>query len=210
MGSPKSEAGRDRGETQHPVTLTQGFWMMEHEVTQGEWQAVMGTNPSYYSSCGLTCPVEQVTWYDAVEFAQRASDRDGVTYRLPTEAEWEYAVRGGQSYVYAGSDEATSVGWISENGREKTHPVCQKQRNGYGLCDLTGNVWEWVSDWYAAYPIGSVTDPAGPSSGTYRVVRGGSCSWEDSAQFARAASRDRDDPTRRDGGLGVRLLRTGP
>jgi formylglycine-generating enzyme required for sulfatase activity len=208
MGSPASEAGREFDEVQHEVTLTQGFWLMEHEVTQAEWQAVMGSNPSGISSCGPTCPVEQVNWDDAVEFAKRASARDGVAYRLPTESEWEYAARGGQSYVYAGSNEATSVGWLVENSGRKTHMVCQKGRNGYGLCDMTGNVLEWTSDWSGAYPSGSVSDPAGASSGSGRVGRGGS--WRRSARGARLALRIWRVPASRADDLGFRLARTSP
>ncbi len=208
MGSPSSESGRSDDEVQHKVTLTKGFWLMEHEVTQGEWEAVMGSNPSGFSSCGPTCPVEKVSWNDAVEFAKRVSARDGVAYRLPTESEWEYAARGGQSSVYAGSNEATSVGWISDNSGSQTHAVCGKARNGYGLCDMTGNVWEWTSDRYGAYPTGSVSDPAGASAGSYRVYRGGG--WYYSAQDARVALRFRNDPASRRGYLGFRLARTSP
>jgi formylglycine-generating enzyme required for sulfatase activity len=208
MGSPDSEAGRDSNEVQHQVTLTKGFWMMEHEVTRGEWEVVMGSNPSGIFSCGPTCPVETVSWSDAVEFAKRASARDGVAYRLPTESEWEYAARGGQETVYAGSNEATAVGWIYANSGSKTHPACQKGQNGYGLCDMTGNVWEWTSDWDGAYPSGSVSDPAGASSGSYRVYRGGG--WHDSGQVARVADRGGLDPALRLDDLGFRLARTGP
>jgi formylglycine-generating enzyme required for sulfatase activity len=208
MGSAASEAGRGDDEVQHRVTLTKGFWLMEHEVTQGEWQAVMGSNPSGFSSCGPTCPMEKVSWNDAVEYAKRASARDGVTYRLPTESEWEYAARGGQEAVYAGSNEATAVGWIARNSGGTTHALCQKPRNGYGLCDMTGNVWEWVSDWYGDYPTGSVSDPAGASSGSDRVPRGGG--WDNSAQNARVANRYRRDPASRNVYLGFRLARTSP
>jgi formylglycine-generating enzyme required for sulfatase activity len=208
MGSPASEAGRSDNEVQHRVTLTRGYWLMDHEVTQGEWQSVMGSNPSEFTKCGAWCPVEQVSWADAVEFAKRVSARDGVAYRLPTESEWEYAARGGQEAVYAGSSEVTSVGWIDGNSGSKTHPVCQKGRNGYGLCDMTGNVWEWTSDWYGAYPSGSVSDPTGASSGSYRVFRGG-C-WGNSAQLARVAFRYRRGPADRSGILGFRLARTSP
>ena len=208
MGSPESEADRDedREGPQHEVTLTKGYWMMEHEVTQGEWQAVMGSNPSWHSSCGATCPVESVSSDAAVEFAKRVSARDGVAYRLPTEAEWEYAARGGQSYVYAGSNQVKKVGWTLENSGGKSHPVCQKSRNGYGLCDMSGNVSERVSDWPGAYPSGSVSDPTGPSSGADRVHRGGNCF--SFAQCARVASRFQCFLVQR-GFIGFRLLRTG-
>ncbi len=207
MGSPSSEADRSDHETQHQVTLTKGYWMMEHEVTQGEWQAVMGSNPSSFSACGPTCPVEKVSWHDAVAFAKAASWRDGVTYALPTEAQWEYAARGGRTgKLYAGSNEATSVGWIDANSGGTTHAVCGKARNGYGLCDMTGNVWEWTSDWVGAY-AGSATDPTGASTGSLRVNRGGS--WLNSPRFARVANRNGNDPTDRRVYLGFRLARTG-
>jgi formylglycine-generating enzyme required for sulfatase activity len=208
MGSPSSESGRYDDETQHRVTLTKGYWLMEHEVTQGEWEAVMGSNPSTFKTCGPTCPVEQVSWGAAVAFAKKASARDGVTYALPTEAQWEYAARGGQTTgqqtLYAGSNEATSVGWISDNSFSTTHAVCGKARNGYGLCDMTGNVWEWTSDGYGDYGD-SATDPA--ASGSDRVFRGGG--WRHSARSARVADRGRDDPSFRFIGLGFRLSRTG-
>jgi formylglycine-generating enzyme required for sulfatase activity len=208
MGSPPSESGRGDDEVQHRVTLTQGFWMMEHEVTQGEWSAVMGSNPSSFSSCGASCPVEQVSWEDAVAFAKKVSAREGVSYRLPTEAEWEFAARGGASHVYAGSGELGDVGWYTENSGGETHAVCGKSRNGYGLCDMTGNVWEWVGDWYGAYPTGSVTDPTGAAAGSFRVYRGGG--WYFTARFARVASRGRFAPSLRFGFLGFRLVRSGP
>ena len=208
MGSPSSESGRDSEETQHSVTLTTGYWLMEHEVTQGEWQAVMGSNPSAFTACGPTCPVQQISWDDAVKFARKASKLDGVTYALPTEAQWEYAARGGRTgELYAGSNEATSVGWISDNSQRMTHAVCGKARNGYGLCDMTGNVWEWTADRYGDYG-GSATDPKGAATGSIRVYRGGS--WFNSAQFARVAYRYGYDPSNRDDSLGFRLSRTGP
>ncbi len=207
MGSATSESGRFDDETQHSVTLTKGCWLMEHEVTQGEWQSVMGSNPSNFKACGPTCPVEQVSWDDAVAFAQKASARDGVEYTLPTEAEWEYAARGGlMGELYAGSDEATSVGWIDANSGNITHTVCGKARNGYGLCDMTGNVWEWTSDGYGDYG-GSATDPTGASNSSYRVNRGGG--WGSYAQSARVAYRFRYEPTNRGDYLGFRLSRTG-
>jgi formylglycine-generating enzyme required for sulfatase activity len=223
MGSPAAESGRDSDEAAHSVTLTRGFWLMEHEVTQGEWETVMGSNPvatgrAYYlekeqGSCqgagvGATLPVACVSWSQAVEFALRASARDGVTYRLPTESEWERAARGGGASVYAGSESLDAVGWYEGNSGGKLRPVCGKARNGYGLCDMSGNVREWVQDWYGDYPPGSVTDPAGPSGGSYRVFRGGS--WYVSAARARVALRRGVDPASRDNDLGFRLARSNP
>ena len=220
MGSPETEKIRNSKEVQHQVTLTRSFYIMEAEVTQALWTAVMGSNPSHFSSCGDSCPVETVNWYDAVEFANRLSDREGLErcytvtgesvawpkgldckgYRLPTEAEWEYAARGGESYVYAGSDNLDEVAWYGyvKNSGEKTHPVCGKKRNGYGLCDMSGNVFEWVWD----------KDPEGPSSGSFRVLRGGS--WDFDAGFARVARRFGYGPRNRVGSFGFRLSRSAP
>ena len=225
MGSPSSEPDRDGDEGQVSVTISRPFLLMESEVTQGMWQAVMGSNPSGFSSCGSRCPVEQVIWFDAVRFANAVSEREGLRpayrisgesvtwdrgangYRLPTEAEWAWAARGGQSYVYAGSSDLGSVAWYGGNSRGKTQPVCGKRRNGYGLCDMSGNVWEWVWDRYGASLPGE-TDPSGAASGSARVYRGGSC-FND-ARYTRVAYRDRDSPSSRYIILGFRLLRPVP
>jgi serine/threonine protein kinase len=200
--------GCDSDATPHSVTLTKAYYLMEHEVTQGEWQAVMGGNPSWFTTCGSRCPVEQVSWDDVQAFVAKVSARDGVTYRLPTEAEWEWAARGGQEFAYAGSNEVGAVGWYRDNSAKTTHPVCGKARNGYGLCDMTGNVEEWVGDWRADYGSASATDPRGPSAGSLRVSRGGG--WSSFARVARVARRDGGDPANRDDGLGFRLLRPVP
>jgi formylglycine-generating enzyme required for sulfatase activity len=192
----------------HSVTLTQSYYLMEHEVTQGEWQAVMGSNPSWFTSCGSRCPVESVSWDDVQSFIAKVSARDGVTYRLPTEAEWEWAARGGQEFAYAGSSEVGAVAWYGANSGSQPHPVCGKSRNGYGLCDMTGNVWEWVGDWYDYYGSASATDPRGPSAGWHRVSRVGG--WGDDARFARVAYRYGVDPAIRNFNLGFRLLRSVP
>jgi formylglycine-generating enzyme required for sulfatase activity len=205
MGSPDGE-GYPLEKPAHSVTLTKGYYLMEHEVTQGEWRSVMGSNPSGFSGCGPTCPVEQVSWDDAQAFAAAVSRRDGVTYRLPTEAEWEYAARGGWSSDYAGSDSIDSVAWYKNNSRDTTHPVCWKWRNGYGVCDMTGNVWEWTQDWIGDYGR-DATDPRGATSGTRRVNRGGS--GLDEPAFARVARRGANGPGNRYGNLGLRLLTTG-
>jgi formylglycine-generating enzyme required for sulfatase activity len=192
----------------HTVTLTKAYYMMEHEVTRAEWSAVMGGNPSYRTSCGPTCPVEQVSWNDAQAFIAKVSARDGVTYRLPTEAEWEYAARGGAGFAYAGSSDLGSVAWYGGNSDSKTHPVCGKVRNGYGLCDMTGNVWEWTADWLGDYASTAQTDPRGPASGSNRVYRGGS--WYFDARSARVAYRDGNNPDIRYLNLGFRLVTSVP
>ncbi|MSP56856.1 MAG: hypothetical protein EXR69_14825 [Myxococcales bacterium] len=175
------------------------------------WQSVMGANPSKFTACGPTCPVERVSWNDAVLFAQTASARDGVTYTLPTEAQWEYAARGGQARgeetVCAGSNEATAVGWIYDNSGATTHPVCGLVRNGYGLCDMTGNVWEWTSDGYGAY-AGSATDPTGAPTGSDRVGRGGG--WNVGAHNATVSNRRNFVPSYAYGDFGFRLSRSSP
>jgi formylglycine-generating enzyme required for sulfatase activity len=196
----------------HTVTLTKPYYMMEHEVTQGEWSAVMGGNPSRFSSCGPTCPVENVSWNDAQAFIAKVSARDGVTYRLPTEAEWEYAARGGAGYAYAGSNDLGSVGWYGAydvgNSRWTTHPACGKARNGYGLCDMTGNISEWTADWDGDYASTAQTDPRGRASGSGRVYRGGS--WSIGAQGTRVAQRYGSYPDHRDDYLGFRLVMSVP
>ncbi len=194
-------------ETPHQVVVSKGYWLMEHEVTQGEYQAVMGTNPTESAACGANCPVQQVSWEDAVAFAQAASARDGVAYRLPTEAEWERAARGEGSAVFAGSDLAGEVAWTSENSDGTSHAVCAKRLNDYGLCDMSGNAAEWVSDWYGPYP-GSVTDPAGPASGRFRVQRGGA--WFGYVDSATVSSRSRGVPDLSLLPVGLRLARSSP
>jgi formylglycine-generating enzyme required for sulfatase activity len=197
----------------HVVTLTKAFYMMDHEVTHAEWAAVMGAKTSEFSSCGPTCPVEYVSWDDIQPFIGKVSARDGVTYRLPTEAEWEYAARGGAGFAYAGSSDLGSVGWYGYyddlgNSAETPHPVCGQARNGYGLCDMSGNVWEWTADWDGAYTSSAQTDPRGPASGSFRVKRGGS--WTNGARDARVAVRFGNGPDFRDFDLGFRLVMSVP
>ena len=186
-------------ETQHTVTITRAFCMKATEVTQGEWQAEMGDNPSSFQGCGPNCPVEQVNWDDAILYANALSRREGLAecyvgstfagltctgYRLPTESEWEYAARAGSTAATYGP--LDSVGWYEGNSGGSTHPVGGKTANSFGLYDMLGNVWEWTGDWYGTYP-GTLTDPTGPTTGSYRVVRGGS--WITTAPGARAAYR---------------------
>ncbi len=212
MGSPSSEPKRDSDETQHRVTLTKGFYMQTTEITQGQWKAVMGGNPSHFKSCGDHCPVESVFWNDCQEFIRKLNQLAGTNrYRLPTEAEWEYAARAGSSARWSFGDNEAQLkeyAWYSENSGGKTQSVARKKPNAWGLYDMHGNVWEWCQDWYGKYPSGSVTDPTGPSSGSYRVLRGGS--WDSSAGYCRSAYRFHYTPGGRYSLLGARLLRSYP
>jgi len=216
MGSPSSEQGRDNDEKQHRVNLTKGFYMQTTEVTQGQWKEVMGGNPSKFKNCGDDCPVEEVSWNDVQVFIRKLNQREGNdTYRLPTEAEWEYSARAGSDTAFANGgisglkcgydSNLDAMGWYCGNANKKTHTVAQKQPNAWGLYDMHGNVWEWCQDWFGNYPSGSVTDPTGPSGGSNRVDRGGS--WDDLARFCRSAFRGWLNPGGRHGGLGFRLLR---
>jgi formylglycine-generating enzyme required for sulfatase activity len=169
--------------TPRAVTLPEGYYLMEHEVTRAEWRAVMGEDPPFSKACGGDCPARFVSWHDAQAFVAKVSALEGVAYRLPTEAEWEWAARGGASQAYAGSDDLAAVAWSADNARGRVHEVCGLQRNGYGLCDMTGNVWEWVQD--VGAPLGA--DPQGAEAGSERVVRGGS--WRDGAAASGNAER---------------------
>ncbi|VVS94129.1 bifunctional serine/threonine-protein kinase/formylglycine-generating enzyme family protein [Desulfoluna spongiiphila] len=207
MGSPLGESGRSNDETQHRVTLSTGYYLQATEVTQGQWKAVMGSNPSRFKNCGDECPVEKVSWEDAQEFIRKLNAREGGNrYRLPTEAEWEYGCRGGSDAPYANGMRLLSPGWYDDNSGSKTHPVAQKDPNAWGLYDMPGNVYEWCQDWYGSYPTGHVTDPVGPSSGSNRVIRGGS--WGDYARNCRSANRRSCSPSYRSHGLGFRVART--
>ncbi len=228
MGSPASETGRYSSEVRHRVTLTRDFLLASTAVTQGQRRAVMGTNPSRFKGDDL--PVEQVSWYDAVEFCNGLSAREGLTpayrisgksvdwarsadgYRLPTESEWEYSCRAGTSTRFWSGDSDSDlgrVGWFGSNSGGETRPVGGKPSNAWGLYDVHGNVWEWCWDWHGDYPSGSVTDPAGPSSGADRVLRGGS--WDSSlARSCRSANRNHDDPGLRYYTLGLRPARSTP
>ena len=251
MGSPADELGRGSDEAQHTVTLTRSFEMKTTEVTQGEWQSLMGNNPSYFPACGANCPVETVNWYEVLAYANALSTAQGLAacytlsgctwtagagmtctevtvtggggdpyactgYRLPTEAEWEYAYRAGTtSAFYNGGITVTgcgedpnlaAIGWYCGNA-SNAHAVGQKQANALGLYDMSGNVWEWCWDWYATYP-GTVSNPVGLGTDSHRVGRGGS--WINNAQIARAASRWGVGASYRDNGLGFRLSRSLP
>jgi len=211
MGSHPDESGRGLGETQHQVTIRRHFYMQTTEVTQGQWQKVMGNNPSHFSGwfskCD-DCPVEQVSWNDVQEFIRKLNSMEGTDrYGLPTEAQWEYAARAGTTtrfHTGNSDDDLSRAGWYGGNSGSTTHPVGQKTPNAWGLYDMHGNVWEWVQDWKGDYPAGSVTDPEGPLSGLYRVLRGGS--WDNDAGFCFSANRPGNDPGDRGSDMGFRLL----
>jgi formylglycine-generating enzyme required for sulfatase activity len=213
------------------VTLTQDFYMQTTEVTQGQWQAVTGRNPSYFQNCGPTCPVEDVSWDEVQDFITRlnAQTTDGYEYRLPTEAQWEYAARAGSETAFCSGDITqpegndpilNTLGWYFENsdagyagciefqddGRCRgPQPVGGKNANSFGLFDMHGNVWEWCSDWYGTYSDSSIIDPQGPSSGDYRIRRGGA--WLNFAWGCRAATRAWDESGARFlDGVGFRLV----
>jgi len=187
MGDPEEKSV-------HEVCVSD-FAIGKYEVTQGQWQATMGSNPSRYKSCGIDCPVDQVSWYDIQEFINRLNARGDRQYRLPTEAEWEYAARsGGKSEKFAGGNDLSAVGWYDKNSGEVPHKVGTKQPNGLGIYDMSGNVWEWVQDCYREdyYKTGPKNDPQGPACMDKRVLRGGS--WFNTAKYAQAAVRIRDNP----------------
>ena len=217
MGSPTNEQDRLSEEgPQTVVTLTRGFWMGHHEVTQGEFQCLMSSNPSSYTG-DLSLPVETVTWFDATNFCRVLTQREqtagrlptGWGYRLPTEAEWEYCCRAlTTTRFYYGDDPSytslTNYAWYNANSGSKTHPVAQKLANAWGLVDMHGNVNEWCQDRHGPYPGGSATDPQGPGSGSYRVFRGGG--WGDYGRFCRSADRGDYGPSDRGNYLGFRVV----
>jgi len=211
MGSPESEQvgelSRELDESQHEVTISQDYYLGVYEVTQAQYKKVMGENPSEFQSNKLAMlhpqtgqlakeidssnhPVEMVSWQDAVKFCQRLSElpeekQAGRVYRLPTEAEWEYACRAGSKTAFSfgvGVKSLSDHAWYRENSNLQTHPVGEKKPNAWGLHDMHGNVGEWCSDWYGEYPIGLATDPVGPVEGSYRVHRGGSWFFPEAAR----------------------------
>ena len=213
------------------VTLTGAFYLSKTEVTQKQYYAVMGTNPSHFQSDKLgyrseNNPVDTVSWFDAIKFANALSKKEGLPacydakgtviggrtvytckgYRLPTEAEWEYAARAGTKGARYGK--LDDIAWYRKNSGKKTHPVGKKKPNAFGLYDMLGNVWEWCHDWYGGYPTGTQTNPQGSRAGPRRVNRGGS--WFSDAALVRAASRGLFDPSNARGRRGFRLARSAP
>ena len=188
----------------HQVTLTNDYYMGKYEVTQALWEAVMGSNPSYFKGDNL--PVEKMSWNDCQEFISKLNSMTGRKFRLPTEAEWEYAARGGKKsrgYQYSGSSNISDVAWYDGNSGSKTHPVGTKQANELGIYDMSGNVYEWCLDWYGSYSSSSQTNPTGAGSGVGRVGRGGS--WYYNAGVCRSSCRIGITPVDRYYGLGLRL-----
>jgi len=210
MGCTSEQSDCDDDEKPiHSVTVDD-FYIGKYEVTQAQWKAIMGSNPSHFDDCGSNCPVENVSWKDVQEFIEKLNQKTGKNYRLPTEAGWEYAARGGgksKGYKYAGSNSIGSIAWYDGNSGNKTHPVGQKQANELGIYDMSGNVWEWCSDWYDSdyYSSSPRNNPAGPSSGSYRVLRGGGW-WSDGARYCRVAYRSDGSPDGRDSCDGFRLV----
>ena len=226
MGSPTGETGRSANERQQRNVTVSSFYMGRYLVTQKEYKEVMGDNPSYYKGDDL--PVENISWFDAVEYCNKLSEKEGLTpaytvsgsgkdrvvtwnrqangYRLPTEAEWEYACRAGTTTVYnTGLTMTDNTGWYSHNSNGRTQPVGQKPANAWGLYDMHGNVREWCWDWHGNYRSSRQTDPAGPTSGTFRVSRGGS--WNSGGQYLRSAYRSFADPSVSGSFLGFRVVR---
>jgi len=219
----------------HVVTITEGFWVMSSELTQAVWSRLGYANPSF--TVDPRHPVDRATWWEAIAFANAVSRGDGLTscyqltgcrgavgegmtcgaatpiagctgWRLPTEAEWEWAARAGTSYPYAAGDDGRVVGWLAENADGTSQPTCRKPANAWGLCDATGNVAEWVADVHALYEPWAATDPSGPSEGPFRVFRGGH--WSNDLQYARIAARLHNLPGVRHDRVGFRLVCAGP
>jgi len=208
MGSSSGD-GSDDERPRHQITISEGFQILKFEVTQAQWVAVMGSDPSGFS--GDRNPVESVSWNDCQSCISKLNELDSNhTYRLPTEAEWEYACRAGSTTAYSYGNDSGQLGqyaWYDDNSNSKTHPVGEKEPNAWGLYDMHGNVWEWCQDWYDSdyYNDSPGTDPQGPNSGSYRVLRGGG--WSSSADGCRSAIRNRNTPDNVPIYFGLRLVR---
>jgi formylglycine-generating enzyme required for sulfatase activity len=194
----------DNEKPAHQVTLS-SYYIGKYPVIQAEWEAVMGNNPSHFK--GARHPVECVSWDDVQVFLERLNAQTGINYRLPTEAEWEYAARGGkysQGFKYSGGDDLEKVAWFDKNSGQTTHEAGLQQPNELDLYDMSGNLWEWCSDWYGSYSSDSQTNPVGPANGAYRVLRGGS--WIFNAQGWRVSDRGFSSPVLRSSIFGFRLV----
>ena len=223
MGGPPGEPFRTREEVQHEVVISRPFYMQVTEVTQGQWRAIMGSEPSASKACGESCPVERVSWLDCQEFIQKLNKRGEGVYRLPTEAEWEYACRAGTTTSFSWGEtpdcDLAMFGNNKRRGVARCAPSIQKRGlrpdspapvksyppNPWGLFDMHGNVWEWCQDGFGPYPTGKVVDPKGIESGERKVRRGGS--WFKYGTFCRSANRNFAHPANRYGTTGFRLVR---
>jgi len=208
---PMGDTFGDGGSDEKPVheVCVSDFSLGKYEVTQAQWKSVMGSNPSKFKQCGGDCPVENVSWNDVQTFIGKLNTQTGKSYRLPTEAEWEYAARsGGKNEKYAGGKDLDSIAWYGDNSSKQTHPVGQKQPNGIGLYDMSGNVWEWCQDWYdeSYYESSPKDNPQGASNSEDRVLRGSS--WDGNAATSRVSNRHRYDPFIGHNIFGFRLVRT--
>jgi len=202
MGSPESEKGRRTTETQHEVTITKSYYMGKYEVTQEQWELVMGNNPSIRNK-GAKLPVTNVSWDDCQEFITKLNENTKSSFRLPTEAEWEYACRAGTKTAYSFGNNQTKDD--ANIGGDSIKTVGSYKPNAFGLYDLHGNVWEWCEDWSGFYPAGAVTDPKGPATGAGRVLRGGS--FNGNGSRSRSSSRVNYTPTVRLANNGFRLAK---
>ena len=210
MGSPRHESGRWANELQHRVRLTKGFYIQTTEVTQRQWRTIMRGNPSGFSNCGSDCPVENIYWGEVQEFIRRVNKIEKTTkYRLPTEAEWEYACRAGNKYFGANDNSESKLpnyAWYFDNSEGTPHPVALKKPNRWGLFDMQGNVSEWCNDWAGAYSPKETIDPKGPFTGKFRIARGGN--WQMSSRSCRAADRNFNLPGDRGDTIGFRLVKS--
>ncbi len=197
------------GETgnQHKVTLTKDFYIGVFEVTQGQWEKVMKANPSKFKEVGKEAPVEMVSWDDCQDFIKKLNSKSAQGFRLPTEAEWEYACRGGEKaskgFEFSGSNTLSEVAWFKDNSGGKTHTVGMKKANELGLYDMSGNLFEWCFDWVGDYPVAEVSDPTGVELGARRIARGGS--WGNPSTFCCCGNRGSNTPEQRNDNFGFRL-----
>ncbi len=208
MGSDKGEPDEKPA---HKVTIAKPFAIGKTEVTQEQWYALMRDKPSYFEGCEDTCPVEQVSWDDAQKFIKKLNEKTGKQYRLPTEAEWEYACRAGSQQDYCGGDDANTISWNNDNGYrlfKKPRPVAGRKANGFGLYDMSGNVWEWVADEHHENYKGAPEDGSAWLNGTMRVLRGGG--WGSEHKYVRAAARHKFSAKFRDFTFGFRIARSLP
>ena len=205
--SPSSNPDRSSDEARHRVTIRKPFYMQTTEVTHKQWRAIMGTNPSHFKNCGDDCPVEFVSWDDCQEFIRRLNRAERTNkYRLPTEAEWQFACQAGTETPFAFGGLLSTAQANYDGNHKGPVPVGSFPPNPWGLYDVHGNVWEWCQDWYGEYHSSHVTDPTGPSSGLFRVIRGGG--WQSNAEHCGSAYRFFYPPSSRSQWLGFRLART--